>query len=609
MDSRHQKVFERYKEKDFTTCLQLIAEASAEIRESTHYKMLKATCLVNLWKMSEAHKIYDEILEDDEGNATAHCCKAFAYNRCRQINLSKSSVDKAMSIMLENGCKIDGEGVEGGVANKKRARDGNKSSDDKPAKVSRVERVEEQVVELPELCEEVLEEIFSNLNAKDLKNSALVCKNWNEVIGSSAVTMEKFELKLEDFDESFRSSRKHQNISVTDVDNPLIVLEFASSMKCFEFLMSGKIIDGANLVKFLKFLSLMPLLDELHIDFKLLSEAKGQKVVNLPNLKKFVAESDDAAIFDLITCSDLIDLDYEHENKDAPGINTQSLVRFLERSKKLKRLRLGSDDLNDFLKSNDPQSTEWKLSYLSVILKRQPSEAFISNFMKFLISQATTLTSLRFEHFGRLSFEFPKDFFEKIFSRLTKLTSLYEYWDDNFFENHGKSLRNLAALDWLRVVDMNDINSIARFHPKLNFLSIDSLHNPLESGLKLNNLTELGVAFLGGADVENWLSLIKGCPKLETFMFGHFLFEKGKEVGDYSDAIEVLIRHPNIRHLEFSSDEVRNFGKVFKKVCRNYGNLKSFRFGLFNIKSIKFLLPEDPSQWKFAEERKRLQFL
>lgn len=181
-----------------------------------------------------------------------------------------------------------------------------------------------------------------------------------------------------------------------------------------------------------------------------------------------------------------------------------------------------------------------------MIFKGTPSEAFISKLEKFLISQATTLTELKFS--GALrgqNFEFPKAFCENIFSRLTKLTSLYDIWEDNFFENHGMSLRNLAALESLTVINMNDPSSVARFNPKLNYLSIESLHNPLHSGLEFANLKCLGLALLGGADVENWLSLIKGgCPKLETFRFGQFSFDEGKEVEDYSETIDVLIHHP-----------------------------------------------------------------
>lgn len=151
MDSHHKKVFERYKEKDFTACLQLIAEASPETRESTHYKMLKATSLVNLGKMSEAHKIYDEILEVNEGNATAHCGKGLAYHRQKKFAQAMSSVEKAMTTLLEIGYKIhENKAAEGGGADKKLVRDGNENSDEKPAKFLKVEKVEEDEVKFPD---------------------------------------------------------------------------------------------------------------------------------------------------------------------------------------------------------------------------------------------------------------------------------------------------------------------------------------------------------------------------------------------------------------------------------------------------------------------------
>lgn len=59
-----------------------------------------------------------------------------------------------------------------------------------------------------QLLDEVLEKIFSHLSASDLKNCALVCKKWDEVIGSRLVTMKKFELKfyLDGEDESDEDS-------------------------------------------------------------------------------------------------------------------------------------------------------------------------------------------------------------------------------------------------------------------------------------------------------------------------------------------------------------------------------------------------------------------
>lgn len=49
---------------------------------------------------------------------------------------------------------------------------------------------------MEKLPDEVLLEVFELLPGKSLKNAALVCKRWNEVIGVSSSTMNKFQLSL-----------------------------------------------------------------------------------------------------------------------------------------------------------------------------------------------------------------------------------------------------------------------------------------------------------------------------------------------------------------------------------------------------------------------------
>lgn len=71
------------------------------------------------------------------------------------------------------------------------------------------------------LCDDVLIETFSYLDLESLKNSTLVCKNWNEVIGSSSATMNKFILQVYKIDANagseFQRHRKYKNITVCDI--------------------------------------------------------------------------------------------------------------------------------------------------------------------------------------------------------------------------------------------------------------------------------------------------------------------------------------------------------------------------------------------------------
>lgn len=77
----HQKnLFLNYQQKNFSICLNLIEAAPETARNSSHYKVLKAVCLVNLnKKFDEAHHILDQVLADENDNAFAHYCKGLAF--------------------------------------------------------------------------------------------------------------------------------------------------------------------------------------------------------------------------------------------------------------------------------------------------------------------------------------------------------------------------------------------------------------------------------------------------------------------------------------------------------------------------------------------------
>lgn len=157
----HKKVFNSYKEKDFTTCLKLIAEAQDEVRDSTQYKVLKATCLVNLGeKLGEAHQLYDEILEADD-NPFAHYGKGLAYQHQKNFIQAISSFDKAiengapgsmamaqemkekaMRTMLEVGFNIDEAAASGGGDERKWTKDGNANLAKGPVKVLKVDEAD-----------------------------------------------------------------------------------------------------------------------------------------------------------------------------------------------------------------------------------------------------------------------------------------------------------------------------------------------------------------------------------------------------------------------------------------------------------------------------------
>lgn len=133
-------------------------------------------------------------------------------------------------------------------------------------------------------------------------------------------------------------------------------------------------------------------------------------------------------------------------------------------------------------------------------------------------------------------------------------------------ENHGKSLRRLAALKTLKVNGpVHNLHSIAKFNRKLISLNVYSVLSSLDSGLKLNSLKHLGEAYLGGADVGHWLSLIKNCSNIETFEFSHRSYLATREIEDYLNVIDDLMNNPTIRHLTFKSDRAEKLFAVLTK--------------------------------------------
>lgn len=96
MDHRT-KVFEFYQKKDFSSCLGLIDKAPMGIRESTHYKVLKASCLVNLGKkINEAHQLLDGVIAKETENAFAYYGKGLAFMFQKNFEEAIDFLDKAI---------------------------------------------------------------------------------------------------------------------------------------------------------------------------------------------------------------------------------------------------------------------------------------------------------------------------------------------------------------------------------------------------------------------------------------------------------------------------------------------------------------------------------
>lgn len=134
---------------------------------------------------------------------------------------------------------------------------------------------------------DLLEAIFSHLGASDLKNCALVCKDWDDVIGACAMTMKKLKIgfhlvqdhisygcglkenRKKEINQSSDDSHR-QNVEIVIRDGSLTQLPSfdrfnISQVKSLSLhLMS---IGSIALNKVIELLSQMPLLQELTLAF------------------------------------------------------------------------------------------------------------------------------------------------------------------------------------------------------------------------------------------------------------------------------------------------------------------------------------------------------
>lgn len=139
-----------------------------------------------------------------------------------------------------------------------------------------------------QLISDVLEQIFNNLNAEDLKNCTLVCKSWNDEIGIKASLMKKFKIRLfgsaiePQFGHS--SNRTHQNMHI-EIDRPSAQLP--DTIEKFSIsqvkTLSIAFMSDTNTKNIKKLLAKVPRLQALTILFY--EDCTTEETTNTPTIK------------------------------------------------------------------------------------------------------------------------------------------------------------------------------------------------------------------------------------------------------------------------------------------------------------------------------------
>lgn len=493
------------------------------------------------------------------------------------------------------------------------------------------------------MISDVLVEIFSFLDASDVMNCALVCKDWNEEIKKSARTMKK--LKIEFFiyrneifigqdlyrrrlrdrillESNEKSHRKHQNVEIRIYDGSLKQL---TSLQNFELtqvktlylcFITGET-EAIMLSKVMKLLSKMTQLEVMTIVFigEYKIDSSKTMTVEFPKLKEINATTDRSQpfieILRHIKAGKLASLSY-NANVQLSNAEIDELANYIKSKVQLTNLTITSKVFSELHQQHNLSGIKLKSLIVKDDFSDKKSDIVSKKFRETLISNAQSLTSLSI-HSSLISTEARKI----IFNRLRQLTSLHisGHLMTDLSRNDISSNLSLKilevdpqrAIDGLKVILQrapqlkklsfksftDDImREVAVLVPKLVELKTNSTEI-LTGDQRLNELKSLTVNKI--YNPEQLVSLLERCPKIESFEYGPYVSE------DHDRFINTLLQHKTLKHLQLnftSEEEAENReAEVFEKLKTDYRNLKSLRLRRFHGKSILFNFPENPREW------------
>lgn len=412
---------------------------------------------------------------------------------------------------------------------------------------------EETVIEL--LCDDVLIEVLNYLNAKDLKNASLVCKRWNEFIGSSTTTMKKFQFHIKNGMpqlqlKNFGSNRNHQNY-VLHTDESIDWTSLADNIRLNRvksFHIRRSRFCGIISYEVVKFLSRLTELEKLTLEgVRLTVTDEFTQLIEMPKLNSLLIEGDDFTILEHIDVKELQNLrcigKSNSSQKDFESI-AHSIVRF----SRLKRLILWN--CMEAFEYIDVHEAKCRLSSIEVYhINVNPIDVgvFAENLRKFLLLLADGLRDLRFD-FSMLDVEdgqkIVNDFLQIAFNKCTNLTSL--------------DIRNLSiARDGEFYQSLSPNHSIRSLKVHWNFDGevIDGL---LRNSPKLQKL-EAEFCHLSNDGINSIASLCRKLIQLDTFKLigiidADTVFENLKyltifKIGTFDPLIALVTRSPMIEQI------------------------------------------------------------
>lgn len=440
---------------------------------------------------------------------------------------------------------------------------------------------EETTIEL--LCDDILLEVLSFLNGKDLKNSSLVCKRWNEMIGSSAMLMKKFKFLIKNEmlqlqHENFGSNRNHQNYVIQNDDsvdwttitdniqvNRVKTLHIKRSRFC------GTISDEVK-----KFLSSLTELEKLTLEDLRLTVTEeiteNTQLIRMPKLNSLLIDGNDFTILEHI---DVKNLQYLRciGRSNSTQRDFESIGHSIVRSQ-LKRLTLWN--CMEMFEYVDVPKAKFKLESIEVYhINVSPIDVsvFAENLRAFLLLLADSLRDLRFD-FSLLDVsdgqKIVNDFLVIAFNKCTNLTSLDIRnlsipRDGNFYQNISPNhsiktlkvhwnfdgevitglLQNSPELEKLEAefcyLSNDGINSIAMLCRKLIRLDAYRLIGIVEADTVFENLKYLIISKIENS-FDPLISLVTRSPVIQEIR----IYECSNAE---SFPLDIIIHQPSIRKL------------------------------------------------------------
>lgn len=426
------------------------------------------------------------------------------------------------------------------------------------------EQEEIEAITIEHLFDEVLVEIFSFLDAKSLRIAALVCKKWDQLIGSSAMTMDKFQLRMCDylsdeilplqkfdrdirkFDFNFCSARKHQNVYLSSRGDAVRALNNfnLSQVRTFiihmyeltNFELLWTIISSLSMLKCLTF-------------FTFKSEALGSfnaPQLNLPRLTKLRIYNQTGNPFQLIKADNI--KYFSCRNIEDP----HRILSFLKSCEELESLILYPPAFAKLLAVDNLLDVKFELTYFQTF-SALDSVIHAKKVSKFLLSQAGSLTKLSIVDGPSIW----RDIYMVIFM-LRKLTTLHIYGKDFAYDSAFYAVEPLTSVKVLKTyMHQMGADRFGRFFMK--FPNIDTLSLILTESQTLS-------------DVD----------------------------------IDFLLQKLPLRHVTFTGAE-NQLKPIFNKVKTNYAQLKTMTllFTEWQTDNLVFKFPDDPSKWIVQEQEEK----